>query len=321
MIITDENYCKEIVRVKHEYEDELLALDNVHAVSIGYKEVNGVKTDTLAIVIHTTLKEEEANLNYNEIVPPFLEGFPTDVVEMPPFDYIPTEFDEDEINLSNIDGKKYRPVPGGVEIYMPRTEVNGGICTSGMYAQSIKEGDSASDLYLLTNAHCLREVSQAVMQPISDSPEELIAFSSRVIDNDRIDGGIAKMTNYENADPFTIVDLGQITGVYDITVDNLGDKVVKRGRTSGITIGVIDYVFVTIIDKKDQIVVRGEVPFAEPGDSGSVVLMYEGESENNVMGLLWGGVLNYAILSPIRAVSEELEIALITTDLPIFQFE
>ena len=90
------------------------------------------------------------------------------------------------------------------------------------------------------------------MQPISDSPEELIAFSSRIIDNDRIDGGIAKMTSYENADPFTIVDLGQITGVYDITFDNLGDKVVKRGRTSGITIGVIDYVFVTIIDKKDQ---------------------------------------------------------------------
>lgn len=317
----DENQYHKILEVKHAYEDELLALKDVHAVSIGYKEVNSVKTDTLAIVIHIKQKEEEAYLDSDQIIPPFIEGIPTDVVEMPPFDYIPTEFDEDEINTSNIDGKKYRPVPGGVEIYMPRTEVNGGICTSGMYAQSIKEGDSASDLYLLTNAHCLREVNQAVMQPISDNPEELIAFSSRVIDNNRIDGGIAKMTSYENADPFAIVDLGQITGVYDITIDNLGEKVVKRGRTSGITIGIIDYVFVTIIDKKDQIVVRGEVPFAEPGDSGSAVLMYEGEHENNVMGLLWGGVLNYAILSPIRAVSEELEIALITTDLPIFQFE
>ena len=311
----------DILSTKRAYEDELLQIDDVHAVSIGYKEINGVKTDKLAIVIHTRKKQGEDFIPLNQRIPPSLNGFPTDVVEMPPFDYIPTEFDEDDVDPSNIDGKKYRPVPGGVEIYMPRTEINGGICTSGMYAQSIKEGDSASDLYLLTNAHCLREVNQAVMQPISDSPEELIAFSSRIIDNDRIDGGIAKMTSYENADPFTIVDLGQITGVYDITFDNLGDKVVKRGRTSGITIGVIDYVFVTIIDKKDQIVVRGEVPFAEPGDSGSVVLMYEGEHENNVMGLLWGGVLNYAILSPIRAVSEELEIALITTDLPIFQFE
>lgn len=311
----------DILNTKRAYEDELLQIDDVHAVSIGYKEINGVKTDTLAIVIHTRKKKDEDLIPLNQRIPPSLNGFPTDVVEIPPFDYIPTEFDEDEVDPSNIDGKKYRPVPGGVEIYMPRTEINGGICTSGMYAQSIKEGDSAADLYLLTNAHCLREVNQAVMQPISDSPEELIAFSSRVIDNDRIDGGIAKMTSYENADPFTIVDLGQITGVYDITIDNLGDKVVKRGRTSGITIGVIDYVFVTIIDKKDQIVVRGEVPFAEPGDSGSVVLMYDGEYENNVMGLLWGGVLNYAILSPIRAVSEELEIALITTDLPIFQFE
>lgn len=311
----------DILSTKRAYEDELLKLDYVHAVSIGYKEIDGVKTDTLAIVIHTSKKQDEYFIPLNQRIPPSLNGFPTDVVEMPPFDYIPTEFDENEIDSSNIDGKKYRPVPGGVEIYMPRTELNGGICTSGMYAQSIKAGDSASDLYLLTNAHCLREVNQAVMQPVSDSPEELIAFSSRVIDNDRIDGGIAKMTNYENADPFTIVDLGQISGIFDITIDNLGDKVVKRGRTSGITIGVIDYVFVTIIDKKDQIVVRGEVPFAEPGDSGSVVLMYEGEHENNVMGLLWGGVLNYAILSPIRAVSEELEIALITTDLPIFQFE
>ena len=272
----DENQYHKILEVKHAYEDELLTLKDVHAVSIGYKEVNGVKTDTLAIVIHTKQKEEEAYLDPDQIISPFIEGIPTDVVEMPPFDYIPTEFDEDEINTSNIDGKKYRPVPGGIEIYMPRTEVNGGICTLGMYAQSIKEGDSASDLYLLTNAHCLREVNQAVMQPISDNPEELIAFSSRVIDNNRIDGGIAKMTSYENADPFTIVDLGQITGVYDITIDNLGEKVVKRGRTSGITIGIIDYVFVTIFDKKDQIVVRGEVPFAEPGDSGSAVLMYEG---------------------------------------------
>lgn len=308
----DNCYHNKICKVKQKHEDWILQLDDVHAVSIGYKKVGGVKTDDLAIVVHTTDKKPLHELEEYEIIPPILDGIPTDVVEMPEFKPLPIKFQATSETLP--DNTKYRPVPGGAEIYTITSPVDGGICTLGMFARSTLPEDDPEELYLLTNEHCLPIENQEVRQPVSGNPEDLIAYATRTVNSQLIDGGIARMVDNTIADSLYIQDVGTPRGSYDITIDNLNELVIKRGRTTGTTIGFIEYVDVNVIAKQHQIVIGSEDTFAAPGDSGAVVLMQEGMHDHDVVGLLWGGALSYTILCPISAVQEELAIELVTSN-------
>lgn len=303
----------DIISVKERHEESLLQIEGVHAVSIGYKVSNEIPSEQLAIVVHMERKVEETLLAPHQKIPPYIEGYPTDIVISPPF---VSFIDETSTNPLGIDNTKYRPIPGGAEIFTPD---NDGICTLGMFARSLKEGDSPSDIYLLTNAHCLLVENQAVYQPESRNTVDYVANATRTVNSEQVDGGIAKMVQASDAEPNYIVGIGVPTGVYDVSIENLEEQVIKRGRTTRTTIGYIAYVEVTIAtsNKKHQIIIRSDEVFAAPGDSGSVVLFYDGENKHNVIGLLWGGVLEYTILSPIKAVREELEIELLTMPIQI----
>lgn len=301
----------EMIRIKRACEYTMLNYDGVHAVSIGYKRIGGVCTNVLAIIVHTIQKKPMRKVPLSQRIPPFREGIPTDVVESLPLRILPLVTKETETSLKDND-EKYRPVPGGAEIYIPRESGNGGVCTLGMFARSRKAGDPFSDIYLLTNAHCLLETGRQVRQPFSQSEEDAIAYSSRIVRSDLIDGGIAKMISASDADPYEILGIGAPLGTYDVSIDDIGKSVIKTGRTTGTTTGTIDYVDVTLLDIREQIIIGAEVPFASPGDSGSVVLMQSEDHYHHVIGLLWGGVFNYAVISPIQAVMDELEIDLIT---------
>lgn len=301
-----------IIEAKETCEQIFLSFDDVHAVSIGRKRVDGVKTEQLAIVIHTTDKKPIYLVPPNQRIPKLCNGFPTDVMEMPRFEILPIIYDIEENDPAQSDDIKYRPVPGGVEIYSVLTASTGGICTVGTFATSTAPEDNPEDYYLLTNAHCLPQIDQEVRQPVSDNPIDNIAFATRIVNSNIVDGGIAKMINNSLAQPYYIEDVGMPTGTYNITIENLDDAVIKRGRTTGTTIGFVDYVEVSVNGKEHQIIINSENIFAAPGDSGSVVLFLDGANAHNVIGLLWGGVLSYAVLSPIQAVEEELQIRLLT---------
>lgn len=305
-----ENYT--IIEVKEYHEQEFLTFDDVHAISIGYKIVDGERSEQLAIVVHTTDKKPMYLVPSNQRLPKLCHGYPIDVVEMPRFEELPIILDEVETIGQTVDDEIYRPVPGGVEMYSVLTPTTGGICTIGTFANSTLPQDNPNDIYLLTNAHCLPEPNQEVRQPVSNNPDETIAFASRIVNSEFVDGGIAKMVENTLAEPYYIVDIGMPTGTYVITLENLNETVIKRGRTTGTTIGYINYVEVSVNGKQHQIIINSEDIFAAPGDSGSVVLFLEGENAHNVIGLLWGGVLSYAVLSPIQLVEEELQIRLLT---------
>jgi hypothetical protein len=57
--------------------------DNVHAVEVGYKEVNGVLTETMSVKFFVTEKKPLNQLAINEILPSEIKGIVTDVVEQP----------------------------------------------------------------------------------------------------------------------------------------------------------------------------------------------------------------------------------------------
>ena len=74
-----------IRRVKEQYEARLLKLANVVGLGIGLKETDGQLTDQLAVIINVAAKKPVADLLPEDIVPPELDGVPTDVQEIGQF--------------------------------------------------------------------------------------------------------------------------------------------------------------------------------------------------------------------------------------------
>ena len=69
---------EEIRRIKKRVEQELLKRPGVTGVDINYKTVNGVRTDTLAIVVYVKKKRDVTG---PDRIPAEIEGVPTDIVE------------------------------------------------------------------------------------------------------------------------------------------------------------------------------------------------------------------------------------------------
>jgi len=73
---------EKIKRVKDKYEGLLMAKDGVVGCSVGYKKVQGKKTNTLAIVCLVQKKKLKKLLSGKELIPREIEGVPVDVVEV-----------------------------------------------------------------------------------------------------------------------------------------------------------------------------------------------------------------------------------------------
>jgi len=298
---------RNILDVKNTYAPWLLSLDDVHTVAIGNKITNGNVLPKLSITIFTTNKKAQNDIASGQHIPPYLENHPTDVIELPPFQTYQMA------NDAVVNREKFRPVPGGAEIYMPNSPFTGGLCTLGMFAHSLREQDQSNDIYLLANAHCFPRADQVIFQPESHEPDDRIAYASRIVNSPLVDGGIAQMLNNEDAMPYEIIGIGAPLGLYEATLDDIGKRVIKSGRTTGTTIGSIAYLHADADDKREQMIVTDiDTPFSDHGDSGSVILMEEGDQRHYVTALLWGGALNFTIGSPIYPVCEELQISLIT---------
>lgn len=303
-----ENLYQKAITEKNKYVDQLLLLDDVHTVAVGHKQTDDIMTKIPAIVIFTTKKKRMEDIPENQRIPKTINGVPTDIVELPKFK---NSQSEEAIDMPN--RRKYRPIPGGAEIYMPSSPFTGGYCTLGMFAHSTRPSDSAQTIYLLSCAHCFYRPDQVIFQPESNDPIDRIAYATRFVNSTHVDGGIAELLDNDLAAPCEIIGIGSPLGTYDVSVANLGELVVKSGRTTGTTVGAIAYLNADADDKKDQIIIidQNNVTFSDHGDSGSVVLMDQGPQRHKVIGLLWGGALQYTILSPIRDVLNELEISLI----------
>ena len=68
--------------VKEAYERDLLTRQNVVGCGVGYKLVDGKRTDTLAIVVMVREKMPEGLLELDEIIPREIDGVPVDVQEV-----------------------------------------------------------------------------------------------------------------------------------------------------------------------------------------------------------------------------------------------
>ena len=68
--------------VKRKHQPSLLKKANVVGLAIGYKEVEGRSTGQLSLVVLVKKKVPPSQLQPGDVIPPEIEGVPTDVQEV-----------------------------------------------------------------------------------------------------------------------------------------------------------------------------------------------------------------------------------------------
>lgn len=300
---------------------KLLALDNVVGVGVGYKEVEGERTDEVAVVVFVKKKFGKKHLLRGQVVPQKVEGVNTDVIEVGEVRF-----------LSRTD--RIRPARPGVSIGHYAV-------TAGTFGALVRD-TRTGEILILSNNHVLANASTGydakaksgdpILQPGAydggavdkDTIARLERFAplrSTVASVDcpvasaalrAVNGlvravrpryalrmekktGAANVVDAAVAKPLSrdlvtgeIMEIGPVEGVAE---PQLGMKVKKMGRTSGYTEGTVKALDVTLnVDMGD----KGVYLFSEqimanlnsqPGDSGSLVL----DHENRAVGLLFAG--------------------------------
>ena len=287
----------QIVEVKHSHESELLSIEGVTAVDVGFKYTGGRRTDEIAIRVHVKKKIRRNKLNKNQLVPAEIEGVKTDVIEG---EYLPQVVKVLAEVLNGPDTGHYDPLMGGVSIGPCRSV--GGFIFAGTLGATVLDRNTRARM-MLSNYHvmCIDNswrVGDAITQPsLIDTgicPTDVAASLQRAALGGSLDAAVA--TEISRSAVPQIVDIGGITGTRQAV---LGMLVEKRGRTTLLTYGIVDGVSVSvridygnpigIIILTNQLSIVPDSPrstrFSDHGDSGSVVINPPGTA----VGLLFAG--------------------------------
>jgi hypothetical protein len=313
---------------------KLINKPNVVATGIGYKKVQGKKTEDLCIICSVETKVPASGLSKKELITGMIEGIPTDVH---PVGYVhPMQSPTD----------RFRPAPGGVSIGHI-------LITAGTLGCLVKK---ESKQYILSNNHVLANTNNAVIGDMiiqpgrhdggvtpGDQIAKLSQFVPILFENEkqgcRLSKGLTGIYNFlaklsgsssrlysGNAFPSTnLVDcaiaepLGQgevnreilgVGGITGIAEGSLEMIIKKSGRTTGLTKGIIEQTDATVRVNfgagktalfTDQLIAGA---MSQGGDSGSVVLT----EENELIGLLFAGSINTTIINRIQNVFSKLDI-------------
>jgi hypothetical protein len=299
---------------------ETLARFGAHSVGIGRKEVNGKRTDTLALLFYVARKEAPTKVSADMIpaVVNHLERnagrevkLPTDVIETP--QPVPEQDPEARI----------RPVPGGVSF-----GINGSTGTLGGWVW-----DTTDDtIVALTNNHVLLNTigADTLQQGTADGgslPADKIGDVKRSIarvspGTNLVDCAISDVDDVDNVDE-QVLEVGP--GVFAAEAPALDMQVEKFGQTTHHTFGEITDVDLETtssegftFDQQLRIVpVDPSDDWSAGGDSGSIVFSQtptSGEIKPAV-GLHWGGSGVNGVACQIQNVFDALDLTTICAGL------
>ena len=197
--------------------------------------------------------------------------------------------------------------------------------TAGTFGCLVEDEDGR--IHILSNNHVLADLNSAnlgepILQPgpadggnrHNDNIAELSTFMPIDFQGlNRIDAALAEPFNYADVLP-DIPHIGRVTG---ITNPRLNIRVIKFGRTTGLTFGVLVARNATIkvnmegrdVLFEDQIVIEGDRGrFSDGGDSGSLIL----DTNRRAIGLLFAGsTTGVTFANPIDDVLTLLSVGII----------
>jgi hypothetical protein len=222
----------------------------------------------------------------------------------------------------------YHPLMGGISIGPSR--LVGGQSFVGTLGAIVKDKSTGTPM-LLSNFHVLAvdetgAAGDLIVQPGAPDggvyPESVAGVLVRSSLGGEVDCAVASAGRAVAGE---VAGIGPITGVAKAA---LGQRVRKRGRTTGVTYGTVDTIDLTLkvsfsgklgsVTLTNQINVMPDTTrnptFGARGDSGSVVVT----DDNKVIGLYMAGddESGSAIANPIASVLSALNIELMSSDLP-----
>ncbi|GEN08492.1 hypothetical protein SAMN05443572_10679 [Myxococcus fulvus] len=130
----------ELLRIKEAAEPRLFRIPGVTCVAVGPKQRGDTPTGTLSIIVYVEEKKPSRELAPEALIPPFIEGVPTDVLRMGPVVAL-----SGPAPSTQGDGKVLH---AGVSVLTPEHDLNAG--TIGCFVVKTS-GDTHH--YFLTNQH------------------------------------------------------------------------------------------------------------------------------------------------------------------------
>lgn len=294
----------EMLQKYDEVAKEVKDIFGVEGVEIGMKEVNGEETDIMSFRIVVKNKKNEKVLAEDQNIPKHIQGYITDVV--PREEGIPLLGTDDLPHIS-----KESPLRGGIQIGNGKGKHRG----TGTLGCIATLNDDSTKRVALSNHHVLYDNDAIEGQKIGHPSY----YKSCCCDCDKIgtvlkgNAGLDCAIALLDSDIEVVNRVEEIGAIKGIAIPTPGDKVLKRGKTTGLTSGSIlavnvftgflrvspiegrqiDYVdnFLVSVDKDHPEAKlkygTGPFRFAFHGDSGSVILNNEdGQDRHKVVALL-----------------------------------
>ncbi len=315
-----------------------LRVDGVTAVDVGFKVSDGTMTDTLALRVHVARKRPVAELAASAVfnvsgAGRTVDGFPVDVLEArygpatQPLDIrVPVGALEPPLRVFVDRRGRTRPVRGGISVGNPR--VTAGTLGAVVFQRTTGRAMLLSNFHVLAGARAAA-AGEAVLQPGSldggRDPADRVATLRRMRLDTSMDAAVADLDPGVEHD-LEVVGVGDVTGT---TAPTLGMLVVKSGRSTAVTQGVVDGVSLTaaidyggdvgVVTLTDQVHIVPRPPWpavddevSMGGDSGSVWLE---ESTRRAVALHFGGETDpvpsseNALATPIDRVVAEFGVS------------
>lgn len=274
--------------------------ENVTSLGIGHKEIGGRRTGPVCIQFTVRRKLDPAELEsaatraLPEVIAIDAVEVPTDVVErsfVPAYEVVPEAIDDERTRRAD-------PLRPGVSVSHPTVSAG----TAGAIVHDRRTGDPV----LLSNWHVLQgpdgSIGDEVLQPgthddNSGDPRNVVGRLLRSHLGVAGDGAIASLDRRES-DP-SILGLDVVPA--EIGDPELGDRVVKSGRTTGVTHGLVSRIHTIVSldydDGKGEQSIGGfeiepdprrsdeQVSLSDGGDSGAVWMLKAGNGRTStVMG-------------------------------------
>lgn len=343
------NQLGQVIQVSRQVARDFMARRNVVACGVGFKIKGERQTCIPSIVVSVTHKEPPQTLSPSDLIPQAIQNITTDVIETGEIEALSldrrlairparpgTSIGHFEGNtgtfgcvvqrgtqkfilgnnhvLANLNKAKL-----GDSILQPGIS-DGGIAQDavGQLAMYVPIRFLEEPVVIDTSASAQSTERQGCSQWISRLLEVIgtlgnpgaVTQPTIPLHENRVDAALAAPLDNILLDP-CIIDFGGPP--LGIVGPKLGMRVVKSGRTTGITEAQIIQIDVTVNVRYGNQMARFThqimtTPFSELGDSGSLVLDFE----RKAVGLLFSGSDQITVLNPIRSVLSALDAELVT---------
>ncbi len=335
------NTINEIRKLLPEINPVLFTKPNLVATGVGYKRVQGKQIDELCIICSVDTKIASKSLSDRELIPPSIEGITTDVHPV------------GQIHTLQAPTGRFRPAPGGVSIGHVNitagtlgclvTKNNTIYILSNNHVLANSNQSDKGDVILQPGPHDGGTIINDQIARLSDfipikfengngngngGCKLTTAILSLFNFIARLSGSSTRMFSRNISQKVNLVDCAIAEPLYESDVINeilqagiingasdgeLGMKLKKSGRTTGLTTGTIEQVDVSVrvnfgLNRtalfSDQLIAG---PMSQGGDSGSIVL----SDDNQAIGLLFAGSTNTTVINRIQNVFQLLDVNLI----------